>query len=126
MTTKKEEAKEVVVRNEIAMDHTTFYVDGFHMIFAVGGAFKLQGFSDHIERPFEQRYVNGVQEAGTNTKSLVTRLEQFEIVVTPSLAVQLYNLIGGELEKYGIPTELPKNTKEKTKVEVKDIDLSYR
>ena len=125
MTAKKEEAKEVVVRNEIAMDHTTFYVDGFHMIFAVGGAFKLQGFSDHIERPFEQRYVNGVQEAGTNTKSLVTRLEQFEIVITPNLAVQLYNLIGDQLRKLDIPTEaVPKAQQEEKRVE--SIDLNYR
>lgn len=122
---KKEEPKEVLVRNEIAMDYTSYYVDGFYMTFAIGGTFKIQGFSDHIERPFEQKYINGVQEASTNTKSLVTRLEQFEIVITPTLAVQLYNLIGDQLRKINIPTEAtPKVPQEEKKLEV--IDLNYR
>lgn len=124
MTDKEKQNNEVIVRNEVAIDHTTFYVDGFHMIMGPGGAFKLNGFADHLERPYEEKYVNNVLEKNGNVKMMVTRLEQFEIVLTPNMAIQLYNLIGDQLQMLGIPTEMPKNVKEEKKVEV--IDTNYR
>lgn len=124
MAEKEKQSNEVIVRNEIAMDHTTFYVDVFQMIMSPSGAFKLQGFSEHIERPYEEKYVNNILEKNGSTRMEVSRFEQFEIVITPNMAIQLYNLIGDQLHKLGIPTEIQKNVKEEKKVEV--IDTNYR
>jgi hypothetical protein len=124
MAEKEKQSNELFIRNEIAMDHTTFYVDVFQMIMSPSGAFKLQGFADHFERPYEEKYVNNVLEKNSNGKTIISRLEQFEIVITPNMAIQLYNLIGDQLHKLGIPTEIQKNVKEEKKVEV--IDTNYR
>lgn len=127
MQGKEKQPSEVIIRNDIALDSASYQSDSFRLVFTPSGIFKLYGYADRVEIPPEEKYVGGVlQKDNGNGKIYVTRLEQFEIVISPSLAVQLYNLLGGELKKYGIPTELPKNTKEELKVEVKDIDLSYR
>lgn len=118
MTAKAKENKEVIIRNEEAIDHTMYYVDGFKVDFTNVGVFKMSGFTDNIEKAYEERYINGKLETNGIAPLRVARVEAFEIILTPSLAIQLYQLLGNQLKKYGIPTELPHGQVEvKTKPE---------
>jgi len=124
MTAKEaKENKEVVIRNEKAIDYTSFYVDGFHMNMSMAGAFKLIGFADQVELPYEERYTNGAKVGNGNTQLNITRLEEFEIVLTPGMAIQLYTLLKQELTKYNIPLEMPTGNKDDKKLEV--VNMSY-
>lgn len=126
---KNKELNIVLVKNEIAMDYATYYVDGFIINFAPTGVFKVKGYADHVERPPEERYVNGIQEKNGPSPIYVDRVESFEIIVSPNLAISLYNLLGNELQKHGISLALPKSETQKqdkeieiTQVEIKKTD----